>query len=306
MALLESLQIWNRKSARMETEKVAGVGFMRLLYLTPVGRWFTKLIFARPWFSRCMGFFANTRGSRKRIGPFVSAHKVDMSEFVEKEYRSFNDFFTREFRPGKRPFSSDALAFAAFAEARYLAFEVANQTQSIPVKGQRYPLARILEGKSGARSEAHEWVSRFEGGPLVIARLCPSDYHRFHYPDDGSTQQVWRHRGELHSVNPIAMGKRTSAFFRNERVVSILKTAHFGYLAYIEVGALGVGRIIQTHSIDLPFKKGDEKGAFLFGASTVIVLGEPGRWKPDSDLLEKTSEGIESWVPLGEQIGSAR
>jgi phosphatidylserine decarboxylase len=108
----------------------------------------------------------------------------------------------------------------------------------------------------------------------------------------------------LHSVNPIALKQRSKIFITNERHVSILETKHFGKLAYIEVGALCVGKIVQTHKESEPFSKGDEKGYFLFGGSTVILIGQAGRWNLDEDLLLKTRQNQETLVRLGEPIAT--
>jgi phosphatidylserine decarboxylase len=90
----------------------------------------------------------------------------------------------------------------------------------------------------------------------------------------------------------------------NERSIQILDTTHFGRLGFVEIGALSVGRIVQVHPLKAPFKRGGEKSVFRFGGSAVIVFGERGRWRPSPDILQKTSEGIEVRVRLGEPIGS--
>src|SRR5262249_53104509 len=113
--------------------------------------------------------------------------------------------------------------------------------------------------------------------------------------------------GLLHSVNPLALQRKPDLFLANERQVSLLDTENFGLLAFVEVGALCVGKIVQTHSPDQPFQRGEEKGYFLFGASTVIVYGEPGAWTPEADLLEHTKAGREVLVELGQPVArSAR
>ena len=89
----------------------------------------------------------------------------------------------------------------------------------------------------------------------------------------------------------------------NEREVTILETEHFGKLAYVEVGATCVGKIQQTHQ-GSTFERGDEKGMFLFGGSTVIVLGEPGRWAIDQRILDYTNEGVETYIKMGQTLGN--
>ena len=149
------------------------------------------------------------------------------------------------------------------------------------------------------------WNQVFDGGPGFIARLCPVDYHRFHFPDRGRVLESWRIVGALHSVNPWALAFREDIFMINERQVTILETEHFGKLAYVEVGATCVGKIQQTHQ-DVEFERGAEKRMFLFGGSTVIVLGEAGKWAIDERLLKHTQEGVEAYLKMGQALGRAR
>lgn len=137
---------------------------------------------------------------------------------------------------------------------------------------------------------------------MLLARLCPVDYHRFHFPDGGRVRESYHVSGRLHSVNPAALKYRGDIFATNERQVSLFESLHFGRLALIEVGALCVGKIVQTYEGSEAVRRGQEKGYFLFGGSTVIVLGEKGAWSPDADILEKTEQGLETWVKLGEGL----
>ena len=149
-----------------------------------------------------------------------------------------------------------------------------------------------------------ELAKDFVGGPLMIARLCPVDYHRYHYPDNGMTTKSYSIHGDYHSVNPLALKYRGDIFIKNERRVSILDTEKFGKLAYIEVGATCVGKIVQSFDESKPFKKGDQKGYFLFGGSTVIVCGEKGKWQPSLDMMENTKLGIETYIKLGDEVAT--
>jgi phosphatidylserine decarboxylase len=269
---------------------------MRWAYQTSLGQKLVDMILARSWVSRLYGAYQSSRPSRGKIRPFIRSFGIQMDEFESGPFGSFNDFFIRPFKPGARPFVQDPHVMPAFAEARYLAFDRIQADQQFPVKG-KFLSARALLGDS-------PWVRRFEGGPLLLARLCPTDYHRFHFPDSGRVIESYRVHGKLHSVNPVALQARNDIFATNERHVSILETQNFGALAYVEVGALCVGKMVQTHLANAPFHRGQEKGYFLFGGSTVIVLGEPGKWTPDSDLLQKTQEKREVLVQLGQSIAS--
>ena len=107
---------------------------------------------------------------------------------------------------------------------------------------------------------------------------------------------------ELLTVNRNALQSEPDILLRNERHINILKTQNFGLLGFIEVGALSVGRIVQVHPIDKPFKRGEQKSVFRFGGSAIVVFGEPGAWRPADDVLEKTSAGTETLLRLGEPV----
>jgi phosphatidylserine decarboxylase len=166
---------------------------------------------------------------------------------------------------------------------------------SIPVKGSKFKASALLKSE--------RWASTFEDGPGFIARLCPVDYHRFHFPDDGEILDSWKIPGALHSVNPWALAFRDDIFMINEREVTILETKAFGKIAYVEVGATCVGKIKQTYT-ETSFQRGDEKGMFLFGGSTVIVIGERGRWSVDPQILENTEQGVETYLKMGQPLGA--
>jgi phosphatidylserine decarboxylase len=297
--MAQSIQVWDRAAGRMAVEKVHGGGWMRFLYGPMVGRRLEALIFSRRFVSRLMGAWYGANFSTGMIPGFIRSQSIEMADFEPANYRSFNDFFVRKFQEGAREFPRDLMVLPAFAEARYLAFASVTPDMRFPVKGTSMASSPVL----AVPEEAGIDPGRFRGGPLLIARLCPADYHRYHYPDSGRTALAWTVHGRYHSVNPTALAALGDVFVRNERRVSILETERFGCLAYVEVGALGVGRIVQTHDEADPFQRGEEKGMFLFGGSTVMVFGEPGAWTPSADLLEKTGEGVESLVRLGEPVG---
>ena len=294
------IKYFNRELDTVETEKVYGDKAVRWLYESVPGKAFTKLLIKRP-LSVLYGLAQESKTSHRKVAPFIKNFNINMDEFEPQDgrqiadpYSSFNNFFIRRFKEGARPFQSEASVMPAFCEARYFGFESLTPDSTIPVKGD------LLGGQSLL---AHEkWGKIFEGGPCLLARLCPVDYHRFHFPDHGEIEDHYRVPGVLHSVNPLALKYNQDIFAINERQVSILNTENFGRLAYVEVGAICVGKIVQTRPMVGSFKRGDEKGYFLFGGSTVIVLGEPGRWRPDQVVLDKTKQGMEVYQKLGTSI----
>jgi phosphatidylserine decarboxylase len=289
-----SIVYWNRSKACEEVEQVYGEAVVAWLYGTRSGQGLSDWLMSSRLPSQAYGMYQSSLLSRGKIRPFIHQFCIPMEEYEDPGFRSFNDFFIRKFKPGMREFAADPNRMPAFAEARYFAWDKITEDQTFPVKGRFMTPAALLGDAELARE--------FFNGPLLLARLCPVDYHRFHYPDGGRTLKHYRVAGKLHSVNPLALKYKGEILSTNERYVSILETRNFGKLAYIEVGAMMVGRIVQTHPWDKPFERGDEKGYFLFGGSTVIVLGQEGAWRPDTDLLEQTTRHHETYVKLGDAI----
>ncbi len=294
------IKYFNREKEAVETEKVYGAEAVNWLYNSGSGKILTQLLVKRP-LSKIYGAIQSSGMTKKKVKPFIQDFHINMDEFLPEEgrdmdspYSSFNQFFIRRFKDGKRPFvAADELP--AFSEARYFGYETLTDDESIPVKG-KYLTAKALLANE-------KWASTFEEGPCLLARLCPVDYHRFHFPDDGEILDFYPVEGALHSVNPLALKKVPEIFSINERAVTILETQNFGKLAYVEVGAICVGKIVQSREMKGSFKRGEEKGYFLFGGSTVIVLGEKGKWKPDDLIIEKTKQGMEVYQKLGSRLG---
>lgn len=292
------VKYFSRVTGKVEEEQVYGAEAVHWLYESPVARILTPLICRAP-LSKAYGELQNSSWSRSKIAPFIKQFSIPIEDFLPETgtYKNFNDFFIRQFRVGKRQFIQNKNEMAAFAEARYFGYESMTSDQRIPVKGNFLSAESLLANA--------KWASTFRDGPLLLARLCPVDYHRFHFPDSGKIIEDYRIHGLFHSVNPLALKAKPEIFIQNERHVTILDTENFGKLAYIEVGAICVGKIIQSKKLfsGMSFIKGEEKGYFLFGGSTVIVLGEKGMWAPSSDILENTLKGLETYIHLGTPVG---
>lgn len=280
----------------MDVEKVYGDKMVEWLYQSNTGKALSEVL-VKPWLSNFYGSLQNTSWSKGKIKPFIKDFNIPIDDFLPEEgrdqadpYSSFNQFFIRRFKPGKRQYPQDHHVMGAPAEARYFAYESIQDDELIPVKGKFLNSPLLLANT--------KWEQIFKDGPCLLARLCPVDYHRYHYPDHGKVLDHYPVHGKLHSVNPLALKEKADIFATNERVVTILETENFGKLAYVEVGAIMVGKIIQSGSLT-NFKRGEEKGYFLFGGSTVIVLGEKGKWKPDELMLQNTKKKIETYVHLG-------
>lgn len=296
------IKYFNRMTGQNEIEKVYGDWFIKFLYTSVAGQKVGS-VFTNKYFSKIYGSLQDMPHSHKKVRPFIEKFNINMDDYEpgtrpaldpKDSYRTFNEFFIRKFKMGKRSFVAEPNRMPAFAEARYVGFDAINEKEVYPVKG-RYLKAKDMIG--------NEQVAKiFEGGPLLIARLCPVDYHRYHYPDNGTVLDNFRVAGAYDSVNPLALRYKNQIFIANERHVSILQTENFGRLAYIEVGAICVGKIVQSHRWNKPFVRGEEKGYFLFGGSTVVLLGEKGAWKPSQDILTNTAKGIETYLHIGSEV----
>jgi phosphatidylserine decarboxylase len=286
------LPVWDRQGGKLVSEWMDD---HTPTYESEPQRSITQWIKSQPLFDWLYAAYENTHWSAREIEPFVRKYHIDMSEFESREYGSFAEFFDRRLRPGVRSFPSAPGEMGAFAEARYFGWTRFDAEQRFPVKGHSLSAEQILGNAQRARP--------FIGGPVLLVRLAPVDYHHVHYPDHGRTSDHGRLGHRLWTVNWHALLSKPDILFSNERNINILETRHFGRLAFVEVGALSVGRIVQVHPLDAPFQRGEEKSVFRFGGSAIVVFGEPGMWRPSDDLLEHTKEGVETLVRLGEPVG---
>jgi phosphatidylserine decarboxylase len=289
------IQYFDRNRKKVYQEKVAGEFWLKFFYGNSynknlVSKFFLLLLTKFPVASYIFGWFQKRSFTKRKIQPFIQAYKVNCSEFLKQEFDSFNDFFTRKLNLSYRPIAKSN--FVMPADGRYLAFPIISD---FVIKGKHFNLKSFLQDDL--------LLKKYEKGSMVIGRLCPSDYHRFHFPCDGIASNTKVINGRYFSVNPLAISARFSIFFENKRVLTEIHTKDSGSIMMIEVGATFVGSICQTFIPDLPVKKGDEKGYFEFGGSTVVLLFEPGKIVLDEEIVKKTVEGIETYCLMGSSLG---
>ena len=289
------IKIYNRESKSYEIEKVLGENYIRWTYESPLGKSFLNIFLKRKIFSKLYGFFCDSKISRKKINNVIIEYNIDMNESIKqiKDFKNFNDFFTRKLHPSARPISKND--FISPGDGRLLAFENIDLENIVQVKGFTYSLKELINDDSIA--------DKYQNGTCLILRLCPVDYHRFHFVDNGTISSNNKIKGNYYSVNPIALSGIKKLFCKNKREWSILNSDNFGDILYIEVGATCVGTIKQTYSPNTKVLKGSEKGYFKFGGSTVILFLEKNKIKIDSDILSETKKNIETKVKMGETIG---
>ncbi len=293
-----SITVRDRETGTLFEEKVYGKFFLELVYGTSfVSRFLAFLSAKFPAASKLYGWLQKQPKSQKKILPFLEKFNVDASEFALKpiEYTSFNDFFIRELKAEVRPLVSGPNVAVFPADARYLVFPDLSQVDGFYIKGKGFSVSTLLQQKE----------SDYEAGSMVIARLCPTDYHRFHFPMDCIPGEAKLINGPLYSVNPIALRKHIEILNENKRMVTTLQTDAFGDVLFVEVGATCVGSIHQTYLSNSRCKKGEEKGYFEFGGSCVILLFKPGVIQFDTDLIDSSKEFIEMRGKLGQRLGES-
>ncbi|HTQ99354.1 MAG TPA: phosphatidylserine decarboxylase [Candidatus Acidoferrum sp.] len=289
------LTVLDAETRQLCTEDVQDERVIRFLYGTALGRALAIALFSRRWFSQLYTWFDRTAFSRRSIAAFIRRFDIAVDEFMPRDYASFNDFFIREFKPGRRPFVVEPGQLPATAEARYSGWRSSNEVPGFTIKQAAYTLGTLLSKP--------QWLPCFTDGPVLIARLAPQDYHRLHVVDAGDIVDHYRIDGALHCVNPFATARMPEIFALNKRQVTIQRTHHFGLVAYIDIGAMTVGSIVNTLASNTAVTRGDERGHFQFGGSTVVILGERGRWQPHPDILHNTQAGREVFVKLGRTVG---
>ena len=262
--------------------------FLSFLYRTVAGRVLLRLLTAR-WVSRLSGVYMDSALSAGRARKTLRCNGVDMTGVQQTEFASYNALFTRTRDTSLFPFSTIDTDFCSPADSRLTVLPIDGSTV-MHIKQAPYTVQELLG----------EDEHRFDGGYAFVFRLSVEDYHRYAYPDDGKSVKHKYIKGAFHTVNPIAL-EALPVFHRNCREISYLETAHFGTIAYAEIGVMLVGRSCNHHTAT--FVRGEEKGYFAYGGSTVVLLTEKGAVTPDQDLLRNSAQGIETYVRTGETVG---
>lgn len=276
-------------------EQVLGEKYIRWAYQDARSSVIERIAFKSAVISKIMGAWYDSRFSKGKIAQAIDALGIDESEFQipKEDFPSFNAFFARHLKPEARPFDPDAAQIVSPADGRALVFPKLEDGIFAPVKGYPFSIQTMLPGIS----------ERYVNGALAILRLCPADYHRYHFPVDGTIVESNDIKGALHSVNPIALGSGHDVFGQNKRSYTLIETETFGTVCYLEVGAFGVGSIVNTRKSGR-VKKMDEKGFFKFGGSTVILVFEENKIVFSDDLLTNSAAGKETLLKVGEPLAT--
>ena len=292
-----NIQYLNRSTGKVEVEDVYGEKWLRFTYERSVGKFFLWSLVKRKLFSSWYGALANRKKSKEKILPFIQKFKVDEKEFLAptESFLTFNEFFHRKLKKSSRPISSDEKSIVFPADGRHLGFQNISKMERIFVKGQEFNLPKLFDSIGKA--------SKYEDGTLVISRLCPVDYHRFHFPYGGNFKSPHLINGNYLSVNPIALRKNIAIFWENKRSLSFIESENLGQIAIFAVGATCVGTIHYSSEIERVVKKGDELGYFAFGGSCILTFFEKNKVTLSDDLVNASRNGIELYAKMGEEMG---
>lgn len=283
----------DRESGKTETEKVAGEKWLVWMYNNPVGEATLWALVKRKVVSSVYGEMMDRPASAEKIQPFVNDFDIDLSISQKQQFNSFNDFFKRKLKVDARPIDTNSLVVASPADGKIFAYADISNSDFI-IKGYRFDVTTFLNNPILAEN--------YKTGSLIVIRLAPNDYHRFHFPVSGPVTPTTKIEGDYYSVNPIALREMAEIFCLNKREYVIISNPVFDEVIMAEVGATMVGSIIQTFTGDTA-TKGNEKGYFEFGGSTVVLLFQKDKITIDNDLLENTEKGLETKVKTGERIG---
>lgn len=283
------MKIYDRQNKTYIETAQYGQGKLEFLYGTAFGRILLKLVIS-PFTSRLYGYYNSLPISAKKIPPFINEYNIKTEDFEQREYSSFNDFFTRKLRPGARFIDKNADLLISPADSKLFVYDITDDLK-VTIKGSVYTLDELVSERIN--------VPQYGEGLCLVFRLCMDDYHRYCFIDNGRITDSFHIPGKFHTVSSIS--KAYKIYKENSRTVTVCETESFGSVIQIEVGALLVGRIKNREVT--AFVKGEEKGYFEPGGSTIVLLLEKNRAAIDSDILVQSKNGIETKVQYAERIG---
>jgi phosphatidylserine decarboxylase len=294
----DSIQFYNRHTGKVETETVYGDKWLKWTYGNPLGKLSLHAFVKRGFFSRWYGRRMDDPKSREKVAPFIEQYGINVDEHADPpgSYQTFNEFFYRRLKPEARPIAAGDDVAVFPADGRHLGFQNIARMDGIFVKGKTFDVAELIGDATLAES--------YREGSLILSRLCPVDYHRYHFPVGGKASAARIINGPLYSVNPIALKQNIRIFTENKRAICRIASERFGTVLMLEIGATCVGAMEYTYPADSNVAKGAEKGFFKFGGSSTILLFEKDRIRLAPDLIEHSSQRRELYARMGDRLGT--
>lgn len=283
------MKLFNRQGQEVIVDQSQN-NFLKKLYSHVLGRCILKVL-TLPFVTDLGGWYMNSSLSKHKISSFIQENHIDMTQYEDREFVSYNDFFTRKIKEGKRSIDFDKNHLIAPADSKLSYYSITKDTL-LTIKNTTYTIKELLNNE--------ELASQYEGGICLIFRLTVDDYHRYCFIDEGTKEKDCYIPGVFHTVNPIA-NDYYPIYKQNSRSYSVLHTKNFDDVVYMEVGAMMVGKICN-HDLT-SFQRGQEKGYFEFGGSTIVMLLKKDIVDIDVDIIKNSSTFDETRVLMGEKIG---
>lgn len=293
-----SIKYFDRAESMLRMEHVYADGLLYWLYNSKMGNLVSCIVFRNKYISRLYGWMNKQGFSKRRIESFMRKMEVNTDELLSpiEGFESFNDFFRRELDLSKRRINWDPDVCISPVDGKILAYQSLDPDLTFRIKRSVFNLRSFLL--------SDKLVAKFSHGSMIVSRLCLKDYHHFHFPDSGFPGEATSIKGKYHASGPYNLRGLIPFFSDNYRTLTIFDSDHFGRIAMIEIGAFTVGSIRQIYRSGHRVAKGDRKGHFEMGGSTVVMLFEKGRIALDKDLCVNTRNDIETYVLMGDSIGS--
>lgn len=264
---------------------------LSFLYNNAAGRIILKPLVSSSLVSKIVGCFMSSFLSIPLIKPFIRKNNIDLTEYKDKKYTSFNDFFIRKRKDSYLNISMNKNDFISPCDCKLTVYKI-DDNLTFNIKNTKYNISSLINDEKISKE--------YNNGYVLVFRLSPNDYHRYCFIDDGIVKKTYNIKGKFHTVSPIVYDK-FSVFKENTRCVSIFNSKNFDKLLQIEVGALLVGKI---KNYDLKkVKKATEKGYFMFGGSTIVIVVKENKVIIDNDILVNSEDGYETLIKYGEKIG---
>lgn len=297
MKTSDILKYFDRYTKKIVIEPVYASSFLFWSYNTRIGLFLTRNIFSQKVVSKFYGWFNKTKWSRKKIKPFVNIMNVNTNELINNlsDFNSFNDFFIRKIDLRKRPVNQNPEVCVTPADGRIFVYPSIEANSEFYIKRNKFNLREFLRDD--------KLVNLYSGGSMLITRLYLTDYHHFHFPTKGYVSEPKAIKGKYYTSTSYSLESIIPFYSENFRMRTKLESKNFGQILMVEVGAFTVGSIIQDFHHNEQVNKGEHKGFFEIGGSTIVLLFERGKIEFDSDLIENSNKGIETFVKMGDSIG---
>ncbi len=292
-----TLEHYNRSDGTIEVESVFASKFLYWSYNNKLGRALTRYLFSRRFISKLYGWFAKTKLSKKLILSMVQNRNIDKTTVINSFdcYNSFNSFFVRKLSQTERPIDTTPESLISPSDGKVFAFENIGRDETFCIKRNLFNLTKFLQNEN--------ITNEFSGGSMIVVRLSLSDYHHFSFPVSGFVYKTTDINGKLYAGGSYSLRDVTPFYTENLRQISLINSDHFGLVAQIEIGAFTVGSIKQSYKTESRICKGDSKGFFELGGSTIVLLFKKDKLIIDNDILENSKKSVETKVVLGERIG---